>query len=338
MHAVDYLKNPSKTSAEPVTVVHGPDGFLRGEVLRTMCRQLTAADNDDASVVRLAGAETELRRVTDELRTVSMWGDARVVVVDDADTFVSNYRSGLEKYAAAPAKQSTFILAVKSWPKNTRLAKEVAKTGLDIECSPLKGAALLKWLSETARDIGEKQLTRADAAVLVELAGTETGLLSQELAKLAAYVGDRRRISEDDIRTVVGGWAVQTAFAMLDELAAGRLPKALELLDRLLASGEPPQKILGAMSFSYKRLATGVEHARQGMGLKQALAKAGVFRSRIDSTNAYLRRIGRPRAEKFLAAILEADVNLKGGSRGSERVELERLLMRLSGQLPVEMS
>lgn len=322
---------------KPVIVLFGADGYLRGEVLREIGGRL-AGDDGEAEIARFAGndKEIELKSVTDELRTVSMWGDARVAVVEEADDFVSNFRAALEKYVAAPVKSATLILSVKSWPKNTRLAKAVAKTGLAVECAPMKQPALGNWLCESAATLHDKQLSRPCAALLVELVGTEPGLLTQEVAKLASYVGERPRITEEDIRAVAGGWATQTAFEMIERLIAGRLDEALALLDKILAAGEAPQRVMGAVTFAVRQLAKGVEGSRHGQRLTDALVDAGMFRNRVDAANKYLRRIGRPRAEKFLSRLVETDANLKGGNRGSERLSLELLLTRLSGRLPVE--
>ena len=62
-----------------------------------------------------------------------------------------------------------------------------------------------------------------------------------------------------------------------------------------------------------------------------ALQQAGVFPRDVDATERYLRRIGRQRAEQILSLLLQADSGLKGGSRLSERLQLELLLLRLSG-------
>ena len=99
-------------------------------------------EEESLGLTRFAGDATDLKTVCDELLTVSMWGERRLVAVDAADKFVSQYRDGLEKYLTRPARKSVLLLDVKSWPKTTRLAKAVAKIGLDIECSPLSGADL----------------------------------------------------------------------------------------------------------------------------------------------------------------------------------------------------
>jgi DNA polymerase-3 subunit delta len=327
MHAVEYLKQDAPT-VPSVVVLTGGQRHLKQAALSRL-RSLVIAD-DDASLTRFTGKETDLQSVSDELRTVSMWGERRLVVIDDADDFVSKNRASLEKYVDSPAKRSVLVLDVASWPKTTRLAKQLAKSGLDIECTELKGASLSKWLIDTARDTHQATLQRDAAALLIELAGDELGLLDQELAKLSAYVGQRKQITTEDVRGLVGGWRTETTWAMTDAVRDGRLPDALEALGQLLEAGEAGPKLLGGINFVFRKLAYATELARRG-SLDAALKDAAVFPRDIGPAAAYLRRIGREKAEQILTALVTADAGLKGMSRLPERLQMELLLLRLSG-------
>lgn len=329
MHATEFLKGPAKHEIGPVAVLSGPDRFLKQKALQAIVRVVLGEDADNLGVARFSGEENDLRSVLDELRTVSMFGDRRVVVVEDADGFVSQHRAGLETFLKAPAKNSLLILDVKSWPKNTRLAKSAAKIGLALECTELKGAALLRWLSDVCRDQHDKQLSRQTAELLVELVGNTLGMLEQELAKLASFVGTRRRIDAEDVQSLVGGWHAETAFAMIGALQEGRLGEALSHLDRLLTAGEAPQKILGGIHYACRKLARATELSRQGTPLRVALQESGVFPRDMDRSESYLRRIGRPEAERIYDRLLQADADMKGASRLSKRTQLERLLVEL---------
>ncbi len=292
MQAVAFCKNPDAHETGPVVVIHGPVRYLRGIVLRELTRLVLgneADDDDDVSITRFSGKEIDLASVHDELRTVSMWGDRRLVVVDDAEDFVKTYRSGLEKSLENPAKKSVLVLLIKSWPKNTRLAKRVAKIGLDIDCAELKGGALTRWLAETASEEYGKQLGPAAVTELVNLAGNDLGLLDQELAKLAAYVGENPRIEADDVRTLVGGWKAETAWTMIGAVQSGDLATSLECLDKLLAANEAPQRILGGINFSFRRLAQATEMSRQGRPSRR-LPSARLPARRLPS------KVGRRRA------------------------------------------
>ena len=67
--------------------------------------------------------------------------------------------------------------------------------------------------------------------------------------------------------------------------------------------------------------------------LDQALRDAGVFPQAVGASSAYLRRIGRAKAERILNVLLETEAGLKGGSRLPERLQLEQLLLQLAGKV-----
>jgi DNA polymerase-3 subunit delta len=332
MHVTAYTAAPEKHEIGPVAVLAGKDAYLKHSGITAVTNAVLDGEDDAAGLARFAGKDVDFVTVADELRTVSMWGDKRLVVIDDADDFVSDNRVKLEKYLEKPAAKSVLALLVKSWPKNTRLAKAVAKIGLTLECDELKGAPLLRWLAETAKTQHQKTLQRDAAALLVELAGESTGLLTQELEKLSAFVGGRDQITTDDVRHLVGGWKAEEVWAMTGAIRDNNLPAALVCLDKLLTAGEAPLKIVGGISYVFRKLAQAVEISRRGGRLTAALSEAGVRRNEIGGWEKYLRRITRRRAELLYTWLLEIDAGLKGASRLPERLQLEHLLIRLSGR------
>ncbi len=333
MHVTAYLKSPTEHKTGPVAILSGTQRSLKQAAFEAICRILLGDQQDHAGPRRIAGKEIELRTVCDELRTVSMWGEQRVVFVDDADDFVSQNRASLEKYLNNPAKKSVLVLSVKSWPKSTRLAKLVAKIGLDLECAELSGRGLISWLIDECQERHGKRLSRDAALLTVELAGSDLGLLDQELAKLAAYVGERKRIDPKDISTLVGGWKTETTWAMTGALRDGDLGTALTCLDKLLVAGEAPLKILGGINFVFRKVARAAALARQGTPLSTALKQAGVFPREINASADYLRRLGQSASKSLYPWLLTADGNLKGNSRMPGRMQLEYLLVQLSGKL-----
>ena len=335
MHATQFLASDTEPPVVPVLVLFGSERSLKIDVLHRIPGCHSSEDDpdaeDDVCFSRVAGDDAQLTDVTDELLTISMFGDRRIVMVEDADGFVKDNRPGLEKYAASPAKSSLLILDVKSWPKNTRLAKSLNKTGLAVECNPLSGAALIRWLQDLARDRFGKTISQDAAALMVSLAGDSLGILQQEIAKLASLAGDADQITSEDVQQAVGDWRTQTTWVMLDAVRDGHLSEAIESLDSLISAGEPAQKIMGGVTFVFRKFAEATELARQSRDVRGALTSAGVFPSAVSQGEAYLRRIGFERASRILQDLTDADAGLKGGSRVDPHRQLEQLLIRLGG-------
>lgn len=337
LHALDYLAEKSHPPAPPFCALFGDEPFLKGLVLADLRRTVLGEGEADFALTRFDGRTADWRTVSDELLTVGLFGGGRrLVLVEDADDFVSDHRGQLESYVARPSRTGTLALVVGTWPSNTRLAKQAAANGLAVECKAPPQARLVKWLAALARERHGARLERDAVESLLEIVGPELGLLDQELAKLAAAAGGDI-IGAEKVRQLVGGWRAKTAWDMLDAAVEGRTGEALVELDRLLLSGENPIAIMGQIAATLRRLAAATRFIEQTeasggrANLRQALELAGVKSFVVQKTEAHLRRLGRQRAGQIYRWLLEADLALKGVSSAAARARtvLEQLLVRL---------
>lgn len=332
MHATEYVRKPGKTKPSGIVVLHGGDHHLRSLVVNTLCGQLFGTTSGEAiGLTRYVGKDADFKTVRDDLQMVSMFSADKLVVVEDAEDFVTQYRPQLEAYADKPSRRSLLVLDVKTWRKNTKLAKKLESSGLVIECSELTGPRLTQWLAAEAKENHGKELTRDAAQLMTELAGHSLGQLTQELDKLAAYVGERTRIDVTDVRTLVGGWKAETTWTMINAIRDGHPGLAINCLNKLLYAGDVPPRILGGMNFVFRKIAQAVETSRQGRPLRDALRDAGVFPNEIPMVESYLRRLGRAKAERILEFLADADYGIKGGSRLPDLLVMEQLILRLAG-------
>ncbi|MGE0609885.1 MAG: DNA polymerase III subunit delta [Pirellulales bacterium] len=337
LEALPFLAKPEKYPADPVCVLFGDDPFLKRLALAELRREVLGSDDGEFSLARFNGRQAAPREVFDELSTVALFGGGRrLVVVDDADDFVSAYRPELEDYVARPRGGGVLVLVVSTWPKTTRLYKTLADCGLQIDCKAPARAALLKWLAVWSQRTHRAKLDPAAAEVLVDLVGPELGLLDQELAKLAVSAGTDQVILPELVADLVGGWRARTTWDMLDAAVSGDARAALSQLDRLLLGGENPVGLLAQMASSLKRFASAariVEQAEaegQRVGVRQALEQAGVKTFVLAKAEPQLKQLGRRRASQLHRWLLDADMALKGESRLPPRTVLEKLIVRLS--------
>jgi DNA polymerase-3 subunit delta len=156
------------------------------------------------------------------------------------------------------------------------------------------------------------------------------GQLDQELAKLAAYVGEAKKIDADDVDRLVGNSRAENTWKVFDAIGSGRPGEALALLDRLIVQGEDPMRILGAFSMQLRRLAQAGRLAQQGLSLPAALDRAGVPPFAQKGCEQQLRHLGRRRANRLFDWLLEVDLGMKGSSQLPPRTLLERLIVQLA--------
>jgi DNA polymerase-3 subunit delta len=166
--------------------------------------------------------------------------------------------------------------------------------------------------------------------MLVDLVGTEMGLLDQELAKLATYAGSNSRIDEADVDQLVGQSRAENTWKIFDLIGAGQIGAALTMLDRLLDQGEEPLRLLGAFSMQLRRLAQAARLYSQSTSLPDALEQAGVPPFGRRSAEQQVRHLGRRRLDMIFDWLLETDLGLKGSSQLPPRTLLERLVVQLA--------
>lgn len=341
LHAFDYLAAPGDHCPQPVNVVFGDEGFLKRHVLANLKKQALGTSDADFSLTVFEGKQAELADVLDELSTMAMFGgSSRLVLIEEADEFVSRYRSELEDYVASPRPTGKLILETKSWPGNTRIAKAVAAKGLPIDCSAPKAAQIPKWLKGWAKRTHEVSLESSAAGMLVDLVGTELGLLDQEVSRLALSVGEDRKISAQMVSQNVGSWRARTTWDMLDAALIGDLKGALTQLDRLLLAGENPIAILGQIAATLRRFAAATrivlagEASRSRVSVRSALEQAGIRSFVLGKAEKQLRHLGRERGSQLYQWLIETDLDLKGNSALPPRMVIENLLIRLAAPSP----
>ena len=332
--AFDYLAKPEKYPSQPVCVVFGSESFLKRQVIERLRESIGGGEEDDYFLSAFEGRRAVLAAVLGELSTVALFGgDKRLVVVEQADDFVTRHRSDLESYVGRPASTGVLILEVKTWPSNTRLYKAV---GLAVDCNAPPPARLSRWLGSWAKQGHDVRLAPTVAEMLVEIVGPELGLLDQELAKLASAAGPDRTITPESVQQLVGAWRARTAWEMLDAALGGDIREAMLLLDRLLLAGENPIAILGQISASLRRFAAATRlvlqaesHGRR-ITLQEALRQAGIRQFVLKKAERQLRLLGRHRGDRLYRWLLQADLDLKGASTLPPRLVLERLITRVA--------
>jgi DNA polymerase-3 subunit delta len=339
LDALDFLSTKRTDEVPPVCVVFGEEAFLRQLVKARLRSNVLGDDDGEFSLSVFEGDAVSMRDVRDELATVALFGGGRrLVVVEDADDFVSQYRRELEDYCDAPLTTGVLILDVRSFPKNTRLFKIVAKNGLAVECTCPPEARLAKWLIGWTKTRHDAVIEPAAASLLIEITGPELGLLDQEISKLVAYAGPGKPVTASMVEELVGGWRTKTAWNMLDAALDGKSAEALVQLDRLLTSGENPIGLLAQISASLRRFAAAARvvqragQSRRRVSLRDALQTAGVRPFALGQAERQLRRLGSKRAGEIYRRLLEADLALKGESSqpARARIVLEQLIITIS--------
>ena len=298
-------------SVKPVYAVFGDESFLKRQAVGRVVALALEGDPDSMGPTRIDGDTAELADALDELQTLSLLGGRRIVIVEDADGFITRYRKRLEQYCADPATGATLILLCRSLPRNTNLYKLIANRGEVIPCAAPRGAQLAPWINRRAHEAYAKGIEPQAVAELRDLVGSSLEALDNELAKLAVYVGARKRITADDVEALVGLHREETVFRVTDAMSAGNAASALEAWQHALATDRAaPDRAIGGLAWAIRRLLEAKQAVAAGVPPESL---AGRFRQ---NTDAFIRRLNSTTIERLeaqLADLHQADLDTKTG-------------------------
>ncbi|MBW7905135.1 MAG: DNA polymerase III subunit delta [Phycisphaerae bacterium] len=321
----------------PIAVFYGDEEYQKGVALsRLLGRLLPPGVDRGLALVEYDGTRPEdqggpsLAAILDDLMTPSFLCERRVVVIRDADKFISAHRERLEAYVNRPSRSGTLILTCRTFPSNTRLAKAAAAAGGElVQCKKLTRATAPGFVqSEVAAR--QKRMNAATIGRLVDLVGLDQGALAGEVEKLCLYVGERPDITEADVRALVGQSREERIFIVMDSAALGRLPLAMEQWRQALATDpDAAYKALGGMALVIRRWLEAQEAIRQGVPLRTVAGMAYMW-GRERELGALLDRLPPRKLRTILAGIAELDAQVKVGARSIES-GVERLLVALAG-------
>ena len=356
IHVFDFLKQAASAAEADglptgLCPIFGTDRFLKRLSIASLTAHFAAGEEDFAAST-YDGNQATWPDIKDELFTRSLFGGdgPKLIVVDDAEPFVKNYRDRLEDLAKEDLK-SLLVIVVDKWASNTRLFKAAAKNGMQIKCTPpQKGKSksideklVGQWLIERASAEYQYKLPTNGAQTIIDLTECNFGRMDQELQKIALYVDKKGNVTNETIKQAVGGWRAQTMWEALDAAVDGDAGKALTLLDQMLRGGEYPLALFGQMAWSLRRYGQATEIVYQQMRagkrprIGDAVRQAGfnAWGGEIEAAEQRLKKMGSQRAGKLLVWLLEADMALKRShsheARG--RLVLETLLVRLADEL-----
>jgi DNA polymerase-3 subunit delta len=300
--------------AKPVYALVGDDSFLQLQKLSAVVRELGA----DVQRADFDGETVELAEVLDELRCFAMFASAKLVVVRNADEFVSRYREQLEEFLQDSPKCGTLVLRVASLPGNQRIAKLIAKVGAVEKCEP--PADLRRWIVDHGKSAHKIAVAPDAAALLADHIGADLGKLDNELAKLALQV-ESGKVAADDVRGVAFQ-REQEMWDMTNELAAGRPQEALRRWRRMC------QLDTSAEFRAVVWLTMWLEDMSQILAGNVGKL-AWKYKDRLPQAKTTAQQLGRAGIARAIDALAEIDQRTKSGFGGAAE-NVERFILSLN--------
>lgn len=318
----------SRESSELIYVIAGREESLVGAQCGQLIDELLDPSQRATGLLDVNAGAVTAAEVLDDLRTAPFLADKRVVLVREADDFVSANRSLLERYFDNPCPTGRLILVVKTWSKSTKLAKKLPKVGRLISVTQPSRKELPRRLIDYSSDAYGKKLTYTAAQLLIELTGDELTRLYSEIDKLALYADANKSIEPRHVEALIGHNRLFNAFAVIDAVIAGNPTMAVERLRGMLSKDKSAQyTVVGAFAFHFRRMFNAKVLLDQGTPPRQ-IAKSLRIWGEVNGFFVQLRQRSLKQIGWYIQQLAETDYAIKTG-RANAKVAMEQLVLRL---------
>jgi DNA polymerase III subunit delta len=248
----------------------------------------------------------------------------RLVVVEGVETWRAGDIESLAAYLTDASPGAVLAMLAHEAPKSGGLADLVAKHGKVLAFDVPRPRSPSAWVAGEFKRLGVD--VDADAArALVEIVGDDVLMLASEIEKIATWSGGQAvGIREVEAMAVpareVEAWAVTDAWGTRD------LSAAMAACEASLEQREP-FSIAVSLASHVGRVRTAQLLAEEGLGTREIAKRLGL-RSEFPARKAvaHSENYSREELDAAIVRLAELDAAVKGASRLSAELELERAI------------
>ncbi len=222
----------------------------------------------DFNLDLLRGSEVNAETLASVIATPPMMAEWRVVVVREVEGLASSKhaRDELVRIAQDPPPGLALIMSC-TVPvgSKAKFYASLAKVSQSTEFKAITDADVPGWIMHRAEAEHQVEFSADAARALGVAIGNNLGVLSQELTKLADFVGDRRTVQVEDVEAAGTTLPSQDRWRWFDLVGERKFEEAATTLPILLQQGENGVGLVIGLATHLLRLGIAAEEGSGGL-------------------------------------------------------------------------
>lgn len=283
----------------------------------------------DRAAETFDAADASPESVVSACNSYDLFGEGTFVLLKNLDAWNAAQKAKVLDYINSPSPDTDLVLLGKKLGAREKLLAAVKTSGEVHDFQQPTGKVLVKWVIGNARKQG-LELPEDVAQNLTERCSGDKTRLVRETEKLALYVSEGPATVED-VEVLCPPDLQSNIFSFVDSLATGRQDRALELLEELLAAGEPPLRIMYMVRRQFLLIARAQALFDRGIPQAAIAKDLKVPPFVVRKLEGQARKLGEKGAESALETVLHLESGLKGSNELGDGLQVELATLRLSG-------
>jgi DNA polymerase III subunit delta len=251
----------------------------------------------------------------------------RLVVVHGVESWRKADVDAIGAYLKRPTPGAVLALVAEGTLKSPTLVGLAEKHGQVLQFDVPRPANLHAWVRAEFERLGAKADVEA-ARALVEICGDDVVALASEVDKIVAWAGGEP-VTHRDVEQLAVGGREAAAWALTDAWGARNLPALLAACELALERKDPFLLAVGLASH-VGRVRAVQALAEEGLRSKEIATRLKLKEFPARKAMGHAEKYSREELDAALVRLAELDAALKGASRLSAELELERTLVAIT--------
>ncbi len=320
----------------PIYVLYGEEIFLLENCLKNIKKNFGEIAN---GINYIQIDETNLNTLISEMQTPAFGYPRKLIVVKNAKLLkkeakkrgsnidITSTREKLNEYIKINQREENILVIIEEEIDKTELLETIQKNG-GIICNfefqkPYQIEKRLKKICNKYK----VNITTATTNHLIDVCGTNMQTLISEIRKLIDYVGENGTIQNKDIDSMCTKTIDSNIFDLTDNMGKKNITQVIKILNELLYSKEPIQKILITLYNHCKKIYTVklAEEQNRNIATELNLKPNQIFLvNKYKTQSKYFKTV---ELETILHELINLDYNYKIGNIDIN-IGLESILCR----------
>ena len=292
-----------------VYLLFGTKDYSINNEIKKICKNI-----DDMNISRYDLNNDLTSLVIEDAKTISLFGDKKIVIADNANMFTASTSKDseiIEDYLKNINEYTDLIFIVHSDKIDARkkITKAIKEKGKIIEFNDdLDAVSLIRRLFK------DYNIEYNDIKLLIDRVGNNPLIITNEINKIKIYKGNDKNITSEDILNLTNKIIEIDVFKLIDYIVRKDKENALELYNEMLKVNEEPIKIIVILANQFRIMYQSKELLKKGYSEKDiaSILKIHPYRVKLAIQNS--RNYTSEMLLKYLNDLADIDIGIKTGT------------------------
>ena len=329
MNPTELNRHLEKEEVLSLYYLYGDDAFLIEEAIKNIKDRAIPNDSNDLNYEVFYAGNDRVSDILNAAQTMPFLSKKKCILVKDANRLSAKESEGFIPYFSDPSDFACLIFIGEKANLKQKFFIQLQKSGVIVQLNHPHNRELPYWIHRLAKSF-DKKISKEATVFLIDIVGNNLLQIHNEIEKVSIFTGEKRNIDVEDIQAIITELKIESIFDLIDSVVNKNNEKALNILNKMLASGEDHLMILGMIVRQFRLILRAKDMLQRGLTPSFIGKRLGIRNFFLKGFLEQVKKYSFDELKWTFEQFLKADLALKS-SKLTKQILLERLILDLCG-------